>query len=226
MPTLASLFANGAGHLFYDGDGNLASDFGSRVTGATATPVRLAGGTTSGAPTTGAHAKGEVVMDDTGTGWYCTVAGTPGTWVQIGAAVYPRALAFHRHVGGASVPTTSATYADVDAVNQAITFTVPADGRARIRITGNVYVESGSPIGWNLRQGAADVADTAQQVAQQNGASFVVLRAVADFYLTGLTAGASVTYKLGHARISGAGTVQTERGTLHPITMEAFSQPL
>lgn len=53
-------------------------------TGATDTPIRLAGGTTSGPPTTGAHLKGEIVFDDTGTGWYCTVAGTPGTWARTG----------------------------------------------------------------------------------------------------------------------------------------------
>lgn len=55
----------------------------SGKTGATATAVTLAGGTASGAPTTGAHVKGELVLDDTGAGWYCTVSGTPGTWVQI-----------------------------------------------------------------------------------------------------------------------------------------------
>lgn len=53
-------------------------------TGATDTSITLAGGTTSGAPTSGAHIKGELVLDDTGAAWYCTVAGTPGTWVQSG----------------------------------------------------------------------------------------------------------------------------------------------
>lgn len=50
--------------------------------GATATPITLAGGTASGAPSTGAHVKGELVLDDTGAAWYCTVAGTPGTWAK------------------------------------------------------------------------------------------------------------------------------------------------
>lgn len=51
-------------------------------TGATATPLILAGGTTSGAPTSGAHLLGEVIIDATGAIYICTTAGTPGTWVQ------------------------------------------------------------------------------------------------------------------------------------------------
>lgn len=53
-------------------------------TGATNTPVTLAGGTASGAPTTGAHVKGELVTDDLGRVWFCSVAGTPGTWLLVG----------------------------------------------------------------------------------------------------------------------------------------------
>lgn len=51
--------------------------------GATATPSIQAGGTTAGAPTTGAHIKGEFVFDDAGKLYFCTVAGTPGTWVLV-----------------------------------------------------------------------------------------------------------------------------------------------
>lgn len=52
-------------------------------TGATSgADVVLAGSTTSGAPTTGTHVAGEIVLDDTGRVYYCTVGGTPGTWVD------------------------------------------------------------------------------------------------------------------------------------------------
>lgn len=50
-------------------------------TGATAQATILAGGTASGAPTIGTHVVGELVIDATGAAWFCTVAGTPGTWV-------------------------------------------------------------------------------------------------------------------------------------------------
>ena len=58
----------------------------SGKSGATATPITLAGGTSSGAPTTGTHAQGEIVFDNSGMLWYCTASGTPGTWVPSGGA--------------------------------------------------------------------------------------------------------------------------------------------
>ena len=56
------------------------------VTGADTTPLTLSGANATGAPASGAHVKGEIAGDDTGKLWYCTVAGTPGTWVDIGAS--------------------------------------------------------------------------------------------------------------------------------------------
>lgn len=45
-------------------------------------PMRIRGRkTTTGAPTTGTWAIGDVVMDSAKVWWLCTVAGTPGTWV-------------------------------------------------------------------------------------------------------------------------------------------------
>ena len=49
-------------------------------TGATASS-RYMGATTSGAPTTGTFSVGDHIIDQTGTVWICSVAGTPGTWV-------------------------------------------------------------------------------------------------------------------------------------------------
>ena len=57
----------------------------SGLTGATAAS-RYVGATTSGAPVSGTFAVGDFVIDQTGKVWVCTVAGTPGTWVQIGGA--------------------------------------------------------------------------------------------------------------------------------------------
>ncbi len=58
----------------------------SSSTGATAAAY-FAGGTTTGAPTTGTHAVGEAVIAQDGFWWICTAAGTPGTWKLAGAAL-------------------------------------------------------------------------------------------------------------------------------------------
>ena len=51
----------------------------SGITGAT-TATRYVGGTVNSAPTSGTFAKGDFVIDQSGTIWVCTTAGTPGTW--------------------------------------------------------------------------------------------------------------------------------------------------
>lgn len=50
------------------------------LAGATANS-RYAGATTSGPPSSGTFALGDFVVDQTGTFWICTAAGTPGTWL-------------------------------------------------------------------------------------------------------------------------------------------------
>lgn len=56
----------------------------SAHTGASAA-ASFVGGTTSGAPLTGTFAVGDFVIAQNGKVWICTVAGTPGTWVDAGA---------------------------------------------------------------------------------------------------------------------------------------------
>jgi hypothetical protein len=58
------------------------------LTGATAA-TRFVGGTASGAPASGTFAIGDFVIDQTGKVYVCTVAGTPGTWVQSGSLPDP-----------------------------------------------------------------------------------------------------------------------------------------
>ena len=50
----------------------------------TTSGARLVGGTASGAPVSGTFAVGDLSVDQTGKVYVCSVAGSPGTWVQIG----------------------------------------------------------------------------------------------------------------------------------------------
>jgi len=55
------------------------------LTGATASSSRLVGTTTSGPPVSGTFAVGDMIIDQTATIWFCTSAGTPGTWINVTA---------------------------------------------------------------------------------------------------------------------------------------------
>lgn len=54
-----------------------------------ANATRLMGATAGGAPTSGTFNLGDIVVDQLGALWLCTVAGTPGTWVPLVAQVGP-----------------------------------------------------------------------------------------------------------------------------------------
>lgn len=45
--------------------------------------IRLSPTTAAGAPTTGGHSRGELIVDSAGVLWLCKTDGTPGTWVRV-----------------------------------------------------------------------------------------------------------------------------------------------
>jgi hypothetical protein len=92
------------------------------LTGAAAA-TRYVGGTASGAPSSGTFAVGDFVVTGDGHVWICTAAGSPGTWIDAGAATkgLPAALtgatAATRYVGGTtSGAPSSGTFAKGDYV--------------------------------------------------------------------------------------------------------------
>ncbi|MCI3279203.1 hypothetical protein [Streptomyces cylindrosporus] len=62
--------------------------------------------TTTGAPTTGTWATGDVLQDSAGTWWLCTAAGTPGTWTSPPATPTVHAAS---HATGGSDPVSPAS---------------------------------------------------------------------------------------------------------------------
>ena len=94
-----------------------APDFrATGLTGATAAS-RYVGATASGAPVSGTFAVGDHAIDQTGKVWVCTVAGTPGTWTQVGSS---SALTTATAALGADVAMTAGnTYYDTVSVSLA-----------------------------------------------------------------------------------------------------------
>lgn len=120
--------------------------------------------TTQGAPTSGAYQVHDAVRDSAGTWWFCSSAGTPGTWVQgaSGQLLTPTAVktSAYTAVAGDYVPV------DVSTSNVTVTLpTAPAD-KTRIGITavaltganavtiavgsGDVFNKTGGVTSWSL----------------------------------------------------------------------------
>lgn len=76
------------------------------LTGAVAA-TRYVGGTASGAPASGTFAQGDFVITQDGSLYICTVAGSPGTWVQVsGGSLAQVAIVNFVIDGGGSAITT------------------------------------------------------------------------------------------------------------------------
>lgn len=69
--------------------------------------TRYVGGTATVAPTTGTFAVGDYVISLNGSAWVCTVAGSPGTWVELGSVLLAP-LASPTFTGTVTVPAAAA----------------------------------------------------------------------------------------------------------------------
>ncbi len=86
----AAMTGSGTINLSGTGSSGVAGTFtataliASGLTGATSAS-RYVGATASGAPASGTFSIGDFVIAQNGNMWICTAAGSPGTWVQVGA---------------------------------------------------------------------------------------------------------------------------------------------
>lgn len=96
--------------------------------------------------------------------------------------------------------TASTADEDIDATNLSVTFTVPASGQVRVRLVGIASSVTGNAgVHWMLRTTAgATVAGTKANVAANTTRSHNAY----EVRVTGLTPGASVTYRWGHSTSS------------------------
>src|SRR5262249_24419897 len=72
------VYAEGGTGLF----GRSYTGYGAELAGAKA-PLRLDPGQAAGAPTSGAHQRGELYVDSVGHLFLCLADGTPGTWREV-----------------------------------------------------------------------------------------------------------------------------------------------
>jgi hypothetical protein len=66
------------GNIGVEGVGTVGGSFQGK-----SAALRLVPQTTAGKPTSGLHARGELLCDKNGVLWFCTGGGSPGTWKKI-----------------------------------------------------------------------------------------------------------------------------------------------
>lgn len=186
-------------------------------TGAQVTPLILAGSTTSGPPTTGAHLKGEIVADDDNNLWRCTVAGTPGTWAQISGS--GRELAYTQLTSAPTAITAVGVGAKVDVAGLTVTFTPgarPVLLRAHCRAFTQSVATNG--LGWAITDSGGTI--VGDSVAQAPGASPLTNPINDAVARVAPAAGVSITYKVMAWAITG-GSALLQATATSPIQLHA-----
>jgi hypothetical protein len=139
----------------------------------------------------------------------------PGT--LIGLTVYGG-----EGVGAASFGTSSATQADVSAANLSTTFVVPESGNILYRVTALMHSDTASKAGYiGIRESTTNII-TNEQVWYNSTSYYSISRTL---YVTGLTPGASLTYKLAFATDTVANFSILYGNGNGPITIEVIAAP-
>lgn len=143
-------------------------------------------------------------------------------------------VAYKQYLPAANITRSNTSFGDLDATNLAVAFTVPASGKVLVRATFTATQSAGS-VWMNLRESTTDLADSEHMLLSSNtGGSGIAL--VYQSVVTGLTPGASKTYKLGAATSSGtftiignvSGTITTSDGgfaQLGKVVIEVVAVP-
>lgn len=186
-------------------------------TGANTTPTTLVGGNTTGAPSSGAHVKGEFAPDDAANLYYCTAAGTPGTWLPVTNSHATDASAHPLQTNSQTGTTYTLVLADagkvVEANNaSAQTYTVPPNSSVAFGIGTVIEI-------YQLGAGAITVAAGAGVTLRAPGGlvsggqyTSMVLRkrATDEWAVEGTTSSAWASYT---PTITQSGTVTTSSTT-------------
>ncbi len=120
---------------------------------------------------------------------------------------------------------TDTTAKDADATNLAATFTVPASGSVRVKLMAvarSATLAGPEGANWLVREGTTTIASTVQRVlAPGNGT--MDSRPYYDVVVTGLTPGASLTYKFGHSSTASLSTSVICGGNIGPGVIEVWA---
>lgn len=167
------------------------------LTGATSAS-RYVGATATVAPTTGTFAVGDFVISQNGKLWVCTVAGSPGTWVQntVGSVTSVTAADTSVVIGGtATAPTVATNTLDVIATDH--------------------------PAAANWSNNAKKITNIANGTVSTDAAAFGQLPVAATSSTAGIVkfdATAADILALGPSAVAGGNGLAADSGHVHPTT--------
>jgi hypothetical protein len=137
------------------------------LTGATAA-TRYVGATASGAPAAGTFAVGDFCVDQSGSFFVCTVAGSPGTWVEVGAGGGGDTVIEEQVLGSAGTfdfTGIAATFRHLRVV-----WTVRATNAGGVTVNATFNADAGANYFSSYIEGASGVAQSTQ-----NATAFCVI---------------------------------------------------
>jgi hypothetical protein len=112
---------------------------------------------------------------------------------------------------------------DLDATNAVVTFTVPPSGAVQVRLSCMAYVTN-SILMWGIREGSTTI--KSMEAWETNNTNNYITSVSTTFYVSGLTPGASKTWKWLHHKGTASGTVATRYGaTWGTAIMEVVAAP-
>ncbi len=137
----------------------------------------------------------------------------------------PGLLAVKYNTTGGNKTTTSATQADIDATNAAVTFTAPASGNILVRISIEINLSGGVQNAFlGLRESTTNLVNgTTGTFAMQGIAAASEEQVVWTAYLTSVSAG-SHTYKAAFS-VNGSITMTVRQAAASPLVMEVWAAP-
>jgi hypothetical protein len=160
-------------------------------------------------------------------GFVLTSNGTTAAWATPVAA--GTIIGIDIETGG-DQSIVSATLADLP-TNIAVTFTVPASGKVIVRLAATAGATTAPTAGayqsWGIRESTSIIAGGVGDsiaVRQPTAAAETMQSCVKEFYFTGLTPGASLTYKWAAANSVGTGST-FKASTNSPAIMTVIAAP-
>lgn len=134
--------------------------------------------------------------------------------------------------GSVTPKTSTAAMADVDATNLVVTFTAPTSGAVLIKLSAyalvNISAYGNTVLYWGLRAGTTLVTGSQQPVVEfagnaASGSQTSGCRPFYNAYVSGLTSGASYTYKWGQLHTGSTAGNTVYGSTMGVAIMEVWS---